>query len=569
MAWDPLGLLEALDDSVVVSEPDGTVVYANGVTERLVGRDRAAIVGRRLWDLFPDTVGSDFYTAFEEVRRTHQRASVVYYYAPWDRWFRSQLRYLDDHVHVVATDITEQKLAEQRVQALSLASRTFSRALEPEHLYRELAFALADTIGDGCIVALIEGDQLRAVAVDHSDPAALAAYREHVSRPVTYGEGASGRVFVTGQAILMPVIDMQQIRETYLDAGRRDRIGHLGAHSLIAVPFREGDRRIGVITMLRDQTKRAYTARDLTLVEDLAERASMATTHVRLYDEAERARRRASALASASRSFSVGERDTRRILELLAEATLNELGDCVVASTVSADGERVEPVVAIADFELATEVRALLTMNTPLAGSFSERVIDTRQPVFLPHVDRAQFRARARPEFASVVERFAPYSFIMVPFESAGQAIGTLSVSRVHANVPYTREDLALLIDLAGRASLAIENARVLEAERAARREAELVAEQTRHLQLITSQLSNRRAVKDIAEIVLRDSVGVLRAANAAIWLVDPTGVYAEMLASEGYREPLRFAKPRLDAPSPLTECIHSRAAVYVGSRDE
>jgi signal transduction histidine kinase/ActR/RegA family two-component response regulator len=519
--------------------------------------------------LFPEAVGSEFHAKFEEVRRTGKCVSFDHHCAPWDRWFRSQMLVRGNHVHVVASDITEQKLAEQRVHALSLASRTFSRALELDQLYRELAFALADTIGDGCIVALIDGDRLRAVAVDHHDPVALAAIREVVARPVIYTEGASGRVFVTGQPVLMPVIDIAKLRETYIDEQRREQVGKQGAHSLVAVPFREGERRIGVITMVRDRTRRAYTERDLSLVEDFADRASMAITHVRLYAEAERGRRRASAVAAASRAFSVAEREPRRILEALAEAVLHELGDCVVASTISADRTCVEPVIAIADFELAAEVRTLLTAQTPLAGSISERVIDTRQPIFTPHVDRALFIARARPEFASLLARFAPHSFLMVPIESGGQAIGTLSASRVSSTTPYTREDLALLIDLAGRASLALENARALQAERTARRDAEQIAEHTRQLQVITSQLSHRRAVKEIAEIVLRDSVGVLRAANAAIWLVDPTGQQVEMLAQDGYQEPLRFATLALDTLTPVTASIRDRVPIYISSRAE
>ena len=144
---------------------------------------------------------------------------------------------------------------------------------------------------------------LRTVAVDHHDPGALTRFREFVAKPVTYAEGANGRVFVTGQPVLMPVVDIAQMRELYLDAEHRALLDQLGTHSLMVVPFREGERRIGVITMVRDRTRRPYNARDLALVEDLADRASMAITHVRLYGEAERGRRRASALAAASRAW--------------------------------------------------------------------------------------------------------------------------------------------------------------------------------------------------------------------------------------------------------------------------
>ena len=195
MAWDPLALIGALEDSVAVYDLDGTIVYANAATERLFGHGGAALVGKRLWDLFPEAVGNEFHAAFERVRTSGEAATFDHYYAPCDRWFRNQFHVLDGRIHVVAADITEQKLAEQRVHALALASRTFSRALELDQLYRELAFALSDTIGDGCCVALIDGDQLRAVAVDHHDPVALAVFREFVAVPVIYAEGVTGRVF--------------------------------------------------------------------------------------------------------------------------------------------------------------------------------------------------------------------------------------------------------------------------------------------------------------------------------------------------------------------------------------
>jgi signal transduction histidine kinase len=79
----------------------------------------------------------------------------------------------------------------------------------------------------------------------------------------------------------------------------------------------------------------------------------------------------------------------------------------------------------------------------------------------LPSVSLDELRGGLSPERFEELEMLAPYSMMMAPLRAGGRVIGTLSLIRRADSAPYTRDDLALLMELADRAALAIENARL------------------------------------------------------------------------------------------------------------
>jgi PAS domain S-box-containing protein len=70
-------------------------------------------------------------------------------------------------------------------------------------------------------------------------------------------------------------------------------------------------------------------------------------------------------------------------------------------------------------------------------------------------------RARLTPANLPYVERFGLESIIIVPLRVRGRVIGTLSVSRETPGESYSADDLTFLEDLAQRAALAVDNARL------------------------------------------------------------------------------------------------------------
>ena len=566
MSSDPYRVLDDLDASVGIYEPDGTVVYANAATRRMfkAGDD---LLGANLWHRFPDAVGAPFHQAFLRVARTGQPETFDHHYAPWDIWFRNQVYLRDGLIHVVASDITAAKVAERRLAASARASEAFSRAAQLEDVYGALAIVLAETIGDGCTVRLLDADgtQLVAVAQHHVDVAVQDVLTRIHAERLSVHEGLTAQALRTGDALLVAAVDHEAQRSALRGETARDLVVGLAARSVMAVPLRDDERIIGLASMFRDKNPTPYDTGDLDLLRDVAERASTAVARSKAFEQTERARRRADSLASASRVFVSGIHDPRAALDELARASVEAVGECAVASMLSDSGSEIERVsVHAQDAVMVDDVRSMFRERTPVAGSISERVLASGRPLRIPRVDLAAFAASTIPDRQDDVRRYAPKSFMMVPIAVGGRALGTLTVVRMASLEPYDADDEVLLDELARRAALALENARALAAERAAREAAEAARERTMRLLAVTSKLSDRMSRQEIAQAVLEEITGVLGGQSAAVWSKEDASGDLVMAASVGYPYPARVLKLSSTEHTPLGDSVTRGEPVFL-----
>ncbi|HET9015281.1 MAG TPA: GAF domain-containing protein [Thermomicrobiaceae bacterium] len=183
------------------------------------------------------------------------------------------------------------QLQAARAQALSEAAQDFAAAsLHVRAVLETVTRKVAEVLGDGCVIRLLSADeqQLEPVALYHPDPTALSVLHDIVAAPHLLGEGISGRVFATGQPVLVPTVRLQDLRRLtkpeywpYLD--------RFGLHSVLVVPLRVRGRAIGALLAWRDRISQGYTADDQAFLQDLADRAALAVDNALLYQEAQQA----------------------------------------------------------------------------------------------------------------------------------------------------------------------------------------------------------------------------------------------------------------------------------------
>ncbi len=183
----------------------------------------------------------------------------------------------------------------------------------------------------------------------------------------------------------------------------------------------------------------------------------------RAEERASRAAARLKVLADASRAFSAAVPDLPATLEAVARRSAEALGDACVISFRSEDGRWLVPV---AWHHLDPIPRALLgQLYTSVRHSADEglsgRVLQTGQPLLVPTITPNQMRAATKSEYWSYLERFPIHSLLIVPLRARDRVLGTLALSRNTPGRSYTAADQALVQDLADRAALAIDNARL------------------------------------------------------------------------------------------------------------
>src|SRR2546423_9715513 len=148
----------------------------------------------------------------------------------------------------------------------------------------------------------------------------------------------------------------------------------------------------------------------------------------------------------------------------IARVTVPELADLCVIDLVDDDGSIRTAAVASQDADLA---RALedLRQRFPLAADGEHpvvRVIRSGQPELLAEMSSSQLRSFAEgSEHARFMIDHGYRSAIVAPLTARGRTLGALSVLRLGDSAPYAEEDLTVVVELARRAALATDNARL------------------------------------------------------------------------------------------------------------
>src|SRR5690606_21272434 len=187
--------------------------------------------------------------------------------------------------------------------------------------------------------------------------------------------------------------------------------------------------------------------------------------------EAEAAERRSRFLAEASRALSASL-DHEVTLANLAALAVPEISDYCIIHVRGEDGVIRQVAAAHADPEKEPRLRELerrLTPDPDNPASVVARVLRNQEPVLIAEVPQGWVAEISNdPEVQRVEEALDPRSAMVVPLLSHGEVFGAITLVRSGTAPPYGAEDMELAEELARRAALAVENARLYEAALAA-----------------------------------------------------------------------------------------------------
>lgn len=79
---------ERVTDAFFAVDRDWRFTYLNEEAEDLLDIETAAVVGENVWEVFPDAVGSTFYTEFHRAMATQEPVTFSEYFSPIDRTLR-------------------------------------------------------------------------------------------------------------------------------------------------------------------------------------------------------------------------------------------------------------------------------------------------------------------------------------------------------------------------------------------------------------------------------------------------------------------------------------------------
>src|SRR5213082_2048619 len=126
--------LASISDAFSVLDRDWRYIYVNQRVLELTGKRKEELIGRVIWEIFPEAVGTEFYQRCHRAIETQQPDQFEVFYKPWGRWVDTRIYPSSDGLTIYRADISEMMEQQRRLreneQRLFVAEERVRLALE-------------------------------------------------------------------------------------------------------------------------------------------------------------------------------------------------------------------------------------------------------------------------------------------------------------------------------------------------------------------------------------------------------------------------------------------------------
>jgi len=299
-------------------------------------------------------------------------------------------------------------------------------------------------------------------------------------RELSKGEGLAGRVWATGQPVLIEDYDAWEHRSPQVEFGV--------VRAVLGVPLKMGGKVVGIISLSHADLDHSFSPEQVVLLDRLAQLASVAYHNAQLYEAAQRElaeRRRVEAELRRQTAYLAALNETT--LGLINGLDVHELLHSVLRQ--ACDLFRAQ----MGFVDLADDGRGVLHSFSRIGFTSADPVLELHkgeglsgkvwaagQTIVVADYDTWPGRSPAvQPGSAHA----SIHATIGVPLTSKGRIAGVLGLARLSPGDVFTTEEADLLNRLAQLASVAYDNAALYDAVKANEQALESrVAERTRDL---------------------------------------------------------------------------------------
>jgi serine phosphatase RsbU (regulator of sigma subunit) len=295
-----LQAVEGMDRPLFVLDEDWRFRYINPAGARVLARTVGELLGRNVWEEFPEAVGGPFQQTYEEVRRTGEPGSTEAWFAPLGRWFRADAFLTEAGVVVTYDDVTARRRTEEERAAAAAAAEEAGRHLlvlgdisqamtstfDIDEAVQRFARLVVPLLADWVIVSVLENGARRDVGRAHRDPALLPVVERYADLRVRSNRAAAPvpQLIAEQKPLVVPALTTELIDDMVGDAESRatlDRLDIVGS-AVAAFPMVARGELFGVITLLNSPRRGPHTATELRTAEVASRRAALALDNARL-----------------------------------------------------------------------------------------------------------------------------------------------------------------------------------------------------------------------------------------------------------------------------------------------
>ncbi len=491
-------VLEGIGDAFVAIDRDWKYVYVNSKAADMLRRRAEDLIGKRVWTEFPKAAKGPTHQAHLRVMRDQKPEHIEQYIESWNRWYDIRIYPSPDGLLTFFQDITERKLGETALDA----------SISREHKLQDLTEGLAAALTPRDVAAVAVHAGMVAANADQGAFTCLSDDRRQFEVLETLGTMASHNEmwrhfpntnrlpagYVAHSREPLYVTSQAEYIELFPELESSVRMHGIAAE--VALPLIAGERETGRVvgTLHLDwATPREFSTEERAFFETIARQCAQALDRAERYS-AERAAR-----AEAERAAARTARLQQVTAALAAAVTTEDVVDVMLNDGLMSVGARAGLVCQLdAD---ATSIDHIWALGYPSRDFswFKENalklalpprdVVRTREPIFLESPE--QWEARY---IDPVLGAGSPPAVAALPLLVGDSLIGVMAL-RFGEPRQFTAADRTQIISVASQCAQALERARLLTAEQAARADAErerAIADEARHVAEAANEAKSR-----------------------------------------------------------------------------
>ena len=273
------------------------------------------------------------------------------------------------------------------------------------------------------------------------------------------------------------------------------------------------------------------------------------TQRKRIEEQLRQNENRARILAEITQALADVSLDYQAVLDTTIERVTELIGDLGTIQVLSDDRSEIMTVaVHHTDlYQRSLARQTFLSTHSPATAGIRSQVISSGLPVLIQEIGEDNLADEPAPENLPYLVGEHPANLLIVPLRVHAEAFGLLTLSRQQKGTVFSVDDLNFVLELAERAALAIENARLYTDNLRQREELEVrVAKRTAEISVINQylqlQLRERARVEEELSLFFDVALDMLCIATFDGYLtrVSPTwtkvlGWSAEELTASSY----------------------------------
>jgi serine phosphatase RsbU (regulator of sigma subunit) len=306
-----MSAVEGMARPLFVLDQQWRFSYMNPAGAALLGETVDRLVGRVIWEKYPETLDSPFERNYRRVAETGVPAGFEAFFAPMGIWFQVDAFRTDGGVVVTYDDVTARHAVERaREEAITAREEAAGRAeaaaaaaeLAGRHLMllgdiSQAMTATSDTdaavqrfaelvvplLADWCLVSVVENGRRRDVGRAHADPAMADALHRYADLRATTNRATAPvpTALREGRPVVIQDLTPEQV-VAMTTPGARAALAPLQPTAVATFPLIARGEQFGAFTLVTGPERGAFTDAELRTADIASRRAALALDNARL-----------------------------------------------------------------------------------------------------------------------------------------------------------------------------------------------------------------------------------------------------------------------------------------------